>query len=42
MFEMSVYDVPTFVAVALLSCGVALFAARRASSVDPVPALRAD
>jgi ABC-type lipoprotein release transport system permease subunit len=46
MYEMSVYDAPTFVAVAALLCVVALFAswlpARRASRVDPVLALRAD
>jgi ABC-type lipoprotein release transport system permease subunit len=46
MYEMSVSDVPTFVAVALFLCGAALFAswlpARRASRVDPVLALRAD
>jgi ABC-type antimicrobial peptide transport system permease subunit len=46
MYEMSVYDVPTFVAVAALLAGVALVAswlpARRASRVDPVLALRAD
>lgn len=46
MYEMSVYDVPTFAAVATLLCVVALFAswlpARRASRVDPVLALRAD
>lgn len=46
MYEMSVYDVPTYVAVAALLCVVALFAswlpARRASRVDPVLALRAD
>jgi putative ABC transport system permease protein len=46
MYEMSVYDAPTFVAVATLLCIVALFAswlpARRASRVDPVLALRAE
>ena len=46
MFEMSVYDAPTFAAVAVLLCIVALIAswlpARRASRVDPVLALRAD
>ncbi len=46
MYEMSVYDAPTFVAVSLLLCIVALVAswlpARRASRVDPVQALRAD
>jgi putative ABC transport system permease protein len=46
MYEMSVYDAPTFVAVAALLCVVALLAswlpARRASRVDPVLALRAD
>jgi len=46
MYEMSVYDAPTFAAVAVLLCVVALIAswlpARRASRVDPVLALRAD
>ncbi len=46
MYEMSVYDAPTFAAVAALLCVVALVAswlpARRASRVDPVLALRAD
>jgi putative ABC transport system permease protein len=46
MYEMSVYDAPTFVAVAALLCVVALLAswipARRASRVDPVLALRAN
>jgi len=46
MYEMSVYDAPTFVAVAALLCVVALVAswlpARRASRVDPVLALRAE
>jgi ABC-type antimicrobial peptide transport system permease subunit len=46
MYEMSVYDAPTFIAVAGLLCFVALLAswlpARRASRVDPVLALRAD
>jgi putative ABC transport system permease protein len=46
MYEMSVYDAPTFVAVAVLLCVVTLLAswlpARRASRVDPVLALRAD
>jgi putative ABC transport system permease protein len=46
MYEMSVYDAPTFIAVAVALCGVALIAswlpARRASRVDPVLALRAD
>lgn len=46
MYEMSVYDAPTFVAVAALLIVVALFAswvpARRASRVDPVLALRAE
>jgi putative ABC transport system permease protein len=46
MYEMSVYDAPTFAAVATLLCVVALIAswlpARRASRVDPVAALRAD
>lgn len=46
MYEMTVYDAPTFAAVAALLCVVALFAswlpARRASRVDPVLALRAD
>jgi len=46
MYEMSVYDAPTFVAVAVLLGIVALVAswlpARRASRVDPVLALRAD
>jgi ABC-type antimicrobial peptide transport system permease subunit len=46
MYEMSVYDVPTFVAVALLMCFVALCAswlpARWASRVDPMLALRSD
>jgi ABC-type antimicrobial peptide transport system permease subunit len=46
MYEMSVYDAPTFAAVAALLCLVALIAswlpARRASRVDPMLALRAD
>jgi predicted permease len=46
MYEMSVYDAPTFAAVAVLLCIVALIAswlpARRASRVDPILALRAD
>src|SRR5215510_14360532 len=46
MYEMSVYDAPTFVAVSLLLIVVALVAswlpARRASRVDPVLALRAE
>jgi ABC-type lipoprotein release transport system permease subunit len=46
MYEMSVYDAPTFVAVSLLLGIVALVAswlpARRASRVDPVQALRAE
>jgi len=46
MYEMSVYDAPTFIAVSVLLCLVALLAswlpARRASRVDPVLALRAD
>ena len=46
MYEMSVYDAPTFGAVAVLLCAVALVAswlpARRAGRVDPVSALRAD
>jgi putative ABC transport system permease protein len=46
MYEMSVYDAPTFVAVSLLLGIVALVAswlpARRASRVDPVEALRAE
>src|SRR5262245_9035166 len=46
MYEMSVYDVPTFVTVATLLGVVALVAAwlpaRRASRVDPILALRAD
>jgi putative ABC transport system permease protein len=46
MYEMSVYDAPTFIAVAGLLCFVALLAswlpARRASRLDPVLALRAD
>jgi predicted permease len=46
MYEMSVYDAPTFAAVAALLCVVALVAswlpARRASRVDPVFALRTE
>jgi predicted permease len=46
MYETSVYDAPTFAAVAGLLCAVGLLAswipARRASRVDPVIALRAD
>ncbi|MGH8436990.1 MAG: ABC transporter permease, partial [Pseudomonas sp.] len=46
MYEMSVYDAPTFAAVAVLLCVVALIAswlpARRASKLDPVLALRAE
>jgi putative ABC transport system permease protein len=46
MYEMSVYDAPTFTAVAVLLCLVALSAswlpARRASRVDPIMALRTD
>jgi ABC-type antimicrobial peptide transport system permease subunit len=46
MYEMSVYDAPTFIVVAVLLCVVALLAswlpARRASRVDPVLALRAE
>jgi putative ABC transport system permease protein len=46
MYEMSVYDAPTFVAVAVLLGIVALIAswlpARRASRVDPIRALRSD
>jgi putative ABC transport system permease protein len=46
MYEMSVYDAPTFITVAALLCVVALLAswlaARRASRVDPVHALRAE
>jgi putative ABC transport system permease protein len=46
VYEISVYDVPTFAAVAVLLCVVALAAcwlpARRASRVDPVMALRAE
>jgi putative ABC transport system permease protein len=46
MYEMSVYDAPTFVAVTAILCVVALFAswlpARRASRVDPIQVLRAD
>jgi putative ABC transport system permease protein len=46
MYEMSVYDAPTFGAVAALLCVVALIAtwlpARRASRVDPMLALRTE
>jgi ABC-type antimicrobial peptide transport system permease subunit len=46
MYEMSVYDAPTFAAVAALLCIVALCAswlpARRASRTDPLTALRAE
>jgi ABC-type antimicrobial peptide transport system permease subunit len=46
MYEMSVYDAPTFVAVAALLTVVALVAswlpARRAARVDPAQALRAE
>jgi predicted permease len=46
MYEMSVYDAPTFGAVAASLCVVALIAswlpARRAGRVDPLLALRAD
>src|SRR5262245_16993675 len=46
MYEMSVYDAPTFAAVSALLCMVALVAswlpARRAGRVDPVQALRAE
>jgi putative ABC transport system permease protein len=46
MYEMSVYDAPTFAAVAAFLIVVALVAswlpARRASRVDPVQALRAE
>ena len=46
MYEMSVYDAPTFAAVAALLVVVALVAswlpARRASRVDPAQALRAE
>jgi putative ABC transport system permease protein len=46
MYEMSVYDAPTFAIVAALLCVVALIAswlpARRASHVDPVLALRTE
>jgi putative ABC transport system permease protein len=46
MYEMSVYDAPTFTVVAAVLCVVALFAtwlpAHRASRVDPVRALRAE
>ena len=46
MYEMSVYDAPTFAAVVVLLCVVALIAswlpARRASRVDPVLALRTE
>jgi putative ABC transport system permease protein len=46
MYQMSVYDAPTFIVVAMLLGIVAFLAswlpARRASRVDPVLALRAD
>ena len=46
MYEMSVYDTPTFIAVAALLFVVALLAwwlpARRASRVDRVLALRTE
>ena len=46
MYEMSVYDAPTFAAVAAVLCVVALVAswlpARRASRVDPMLALRTE
>jgi predicted permease len=46
MYEMSVYDTPTFATVSALLCMVALVAswlpARRASRIDPAQALRAE